>query len=262
MRNTVSSRSFMALSCRAAAGVARATNRSEGFQKDLTTLPRRENKIASIFGLLVIIILSGCAALPLVSFTPFSDGEQSILMDDFSYRILDTDQTITVHAGFVTDFASTPRALWAVLPPFGTYQRAAVIHDYLYWDQSCSIDQADKILMIAMYESNVDKIKREIIYRAVRRYGKKAWDNNKKEREIGLPRFIPIEYLPSPSQILSDTIEHDDKLYIDSNDTWDKYRIRLAKANRTPKFEPLSSNPSGPPSYCNVPDHIWERIKK
>lgn len=32
----------------------------------------------------------------------------------------------------VTDLASTPRFLWAFLPPHGKYKFAAVIHDFLY----------------------------------------------------------------------------------------------------------------------------------
>ena len=40
-------------------------------------------------------------------------------------------RTITAPAGFVTDGASVPRFLWAVLPTWGSYSRAAVIHDYL-----------------------------------------------------------------------------------------------------------------------------------
>ncbi len=39
--------------------------------------------------------------------------------------------TFTVPAGFVTDFATSPRFLhWLVLP-YGAYTRAAVLHDYL-----------------------------------------------------------------------------------------------------------------------------------
>jgi len=50
-----------------------------------------------------------------------------------------------VPAGFVTDFASTPRALWSVIPPTGRYQLAAVVHDFLYWDQGCTREQADTV---------------------------------------------------------------------------------------------------------------------
>jgi hypothetical protein len=39
--------------------------------------------------------------------------------------------SITVPAGFITDGASIPRPLWWLLPTWGRYSRAAVIHDYL-----------------------------------------------------------------------------------------------------------------------------------
>src|SRR6266850_4958854 len=70
-----------------------------------------------------------------VPFTPFGDGQDSVLMADLKYQIGNTNYVIIVPAGFVTDFASTPRAIWAVLPPVGQYQLAAVVHDFLYWDQ-------------------------------------------------------------------------------------------------------------------------------
>ena len=38
---------------------------------------------------------------------------------------------ITVPTGFVTDGATVPRPLWGVLPAWGTYSRAAVVHDFL-----------------------------------------------------------------------------------------------------------------------------------
>ena len=39
---------------------------------------------------------------------------------------------VTVPAGFVTDGASIPRFMQAVLPPFGKWSRAAILHDYLW----------------------------------------------------------------------------------------------------------------------------------
>lgn len=44
---------------------------------------------------------------------------------------LGSGRHITVPAGFETDGASVPRFFWAVLPTWGKYSRAAVIHDYL-----------------------------------------------------------------------------------------------------------------------------------
>ena len=42
------------------------------------------------------------------------------------------DFNVTVPIHFKTDFASTPRFLWAFFPPYGKYTEAAVLHDYLY----------------------------------------------------------------------------------------------------------------------------------
>lgn len=49
-------------------------------------------------------------------------------------------QTIVVPQGFPTDLATVPRIFWWMIPPQGTYEAAAVLHDYLCtqlnrWDQ-------------------------------------------------------------------------------------------------------------------------------
>lgn len=41
--------------------------------------------------------------------------------------------SIVVPMGFETDGASVPEILWDLLPAWGTYSRAAVVHDYLCW---------------------------------------------------------------------------------------------------------------------------------
>jgi threonine/homoserine/homoserine lactone efflux protein len=48
-------------------------------------------------------------------------------MSELSYRIGDTTHIIVVPAGFVTDFASTPRAIWSVLPPLHRAWRANTV---------------------------------------------------------------------------------------------------------------------------------------
>ena len=67
--------------------------------------------------------------------------------------------------GFVTDFASIPQAFWSFgLSAHGRNSKAAIVHDYLYWTQGCSREQADNLLMIAMKESSVDTGQRIAIY--------------------------------------------------------------------------------------------------
>jgi len=55
------------------------------------------------------------------------------LVSSFRFHIGgdDSDEIITVPVGFITDFASIPQIFWNILPPFGPYGKAAVIHDAL-----------------------------------------------------------------------------------------------------------------------------------
>ena len=163
-----------------------------------------------------------------VPLTPFGDGQDSVLMADLVYQIGTTSHVIVVPAGFVTDFASTPRAIWSVLPPTGRYQLAAIVHDFLYWDQRCSREQADDLLRVAMAESRVDPKQRDVIWRAVRSFGNSAWTANARAKAAGQPRIIPPADLPIPVLV-----------------TWQDYRaLLIAKGVR-----PLSA-PAGPPTYC------------
>jgi hypothetical protein len=61
------------------------------------------------------------------------DGRQYRLLTAFQYDSSLT--TITVPAGFVTDFASVPKLFWNLLPPTGRYGKAAVVHDVLQQDR-------------------------------------------------------------------------------------------------------------------------------
>ena len=62
------------------------------------------------------------------------DGKFWEVQAPFSYAVGAPDGTTVVHvpAGFRTDFASTPRILWSLIPPTGWYGKICVIHDQLY----------------------------------------------------------------------------------------------------------------------------------
>lgn len=97
-------------------------------------------------------------------------------LDEVDYMRPD-GEVVVVHKGFVTDFASVPRALWSVLPPFGMYTAAAVIHDFEYFRQIRPRPEADQIFLEAMIELNVRRWKRASMYRAVRMFGDRPWRN-------------------------------------------------------------------------------------
>lgn len=104
-------------------------------------------------------------------------------------------QKVRVPSGFVTDFASIPRIFWSVLRPDGDYTYPAIIHDFLYWDQSTSRVDADLVLKYAMQDFRVDASASETIYRGVRVGGKAAWDGNAKLKRSGERRVLKV--LPS-----------------------------------------------------------------
>ena len=164
---------------------------------------------------------------------PFGDAQDWILFSPLVYTIGSTQDTITVPVGFVTDLASTPQMLWSAgLTPAGQYSRAAIIHDYLYWSQNCTRDQSDRLLLIAMKESNVGTIQEDLIYAAVHAAGGKAWDNNKKEKTAGLPRILPAANR-NPN---------------DPNMIWSVYRSQLFKSGVKDDPDPPNS------SYCHYGD--------
>ena len=79
---------------------------------------------------------------------------------------------VTAPAGYETDGASVPRAVWWLLPPFGSYREAAVIHDYLFEVQKVGgkrigVTEANMHLLWGMEDLGVSWWKRQAIYRAV-----------------------------------------------------------------------------------------------
>jgi Protein of unknown function (DUF1353) len=165
-----------------------------------------------------------------VPMTPFGDGQDSVLTQDLQYRVLQTTFVIVVPAGFVTDFASTPRALWSVIPPTGRYQLAAVVHDFLYWDQGCTREQADAVFRVAMAESNVKPFERDLMWQAVRNFGQSAWNENAAAKQAGKPRIIPTAYMNIPPLV-----------------TWPEYQTQLITQGVTPMPTPPTA-----PTYCTA----------
>jgi hypothetical protein len=97
---------------------------------------------------------------------------------------------VTVPVGFVTDFASIPRAFWSLLRPDGIYAYAAVIHDWLYWEQDRSKDTSDMTLKFAMQDFKIDAVTVNAIYAGVSAGGGSAWADNKRLKASGEKRIL------------------------------------------------------------------------
>ena len=117
------------------------------------------------------------------SFTTPLVGEYNDAMDIFTlcqpfrYRIGSetSENIITVPAGFVTDFASTPFFIQWLLPHTGLYGKAACLHDYLYQTGMYEREVCDKIFLEAMLVLGVPEWKAYSMYKAVRIFGNKYY---------------------------------------------------------------------------------------
>lgn len=142
-------------------------------------------------------ILTGSELRQAVPFTKFDaklsieyDAEASKLLDKDYWRVVtpfkyyvgaEADQKwVYVPAGFLTDGASVPWPLWSILPPWGPYGQAAVVHDILCETMTYYVDgvevpihsrkTADDIFLEAMAVAGVSKWKRWTLYAGVRAY--------------------------------------------------------------------------------------------
>lgn len=134
--------------------------------------------------------------------SPLADGKTWVLVEPFAYDVgeLGSSDTVVVSKGFKTDFASIPRVFWMVLPKWGKYGNAAVIHDWIYSCHERSREEADNILLEAMDVLSVPKWQRILIYQAVRYFGGFAWVRNQWDQEAGYSRIMEEGELKSLSR--------------------------------------------------------------
>ncbi len=123
-----------------------------------------------------------------LSVSPLPDGMQWRLNERLRYTSTLLGGAIDVPPLFVTDFASIPRIAWSILPPWGLYGSAAIVHDWLYWTQPCSRDMADDVLREAMTLLGVETGVIDQIHQAVHLFGQHAWDHNAYLRAHGYTR--------------------------------------------------------------------------
>jgi len=122
----------------------------------------------------------------------------AVVMRPYAYKHDLLQERIEIPSGFITDFASIPSALWSFVQPFGRHAPAAVVHDYLYaLQQDGTRKQADFIFRAAMADSGVSFLRRNLMYFAVRLFGKKPFNHNQDwrfvETDFGEPIDPPLE---------------------------------------------------------------------
>lgn len=115
-------------------------------------------------------------------------GEEWILVDAVTCKVnLENPITkepvtyITVPARFKTNFASIPKIFWFIYGPTGKYNRAALVHDYLYTCQRYSKKWCDKAFLDLMDQSEIGPWTRYPIYYSVKFFAFFAFNKCKKE---------------------------------------------------------------------------------
>lgn len=118
------------------------------------------------------------------------DGRVHEVVSAVQYRATN-DTLYVVPAGFRTDGASVPRALWWLYPPFGDdYEPAAILHDYLYQHaedftgtdpgHKLSRAEADGLMLDAMEALEFRPSGRRTIHAAIRAGGWRTWGRYRK----------------------------------------------------------------------------------
>ena len=109
--------------------------------------------------------------------SPLPDGRHWRLVFGFGYDVgyEGSSDRVSIPAGFVTDFASSPPPIWWLIPPWGKYGKAAVVHDYLYQTKTRTRKQTDDIFREAMIVLSVNPVRVFLMYWAVRLFGWLAW---------------------------------------------------------------------------------------
>ncbi len=109
-----------------------------------------------------------------------SGDAEWVLLSDFRALILHGDdaQQITVPMGFVTDLASVPRLPGLFLLFGGRARKPAVIHDWLYQQQTTDREYADAVFFAAM-ATDQNWFTRTFMWLGVRVGGWAVWERRK-----------------------------------------------------------------------------------
>jgi Protein of unknown function (DUF1353) len=112
-----------------------------------------------------------------------------------------TDRFV-VPAGFRTDFASVPRAFVWLIPKYGRYTKAAILHDFLCAESKngrFDRDDADGLFRRAMRELGVPFLRRWLMWAAVS--VATQWTKVRRTRRVSAKRIAQLLVIAIPSVV-------------------------------------------------------------
>jgi hypothetical protein len=127
-------------------------------------------------------------------FSPVPNSDDWIVRGEIRFYSAILGRVITVPLLFITDLASTPFWLWWKYPPSGKYDLAVILHDWLFWTQQCTFDEANQVLREAMLICGCKQKDANNFYWGVRLGSKGVWDGYAKQTDADrLKGFAIIE---------------------------------------------------------------------
>jgi hypothetical protein len=127
------------------------------------------------------------------------DPDTWTVVDPLIYR--GRRDTFTVPAGFRTDFATVPRVVVWLIPRFGRYTLAAVLHDWLVTEGlrtgAVSSRDADGLFRRVMREQGVPTARRWLMWTGVR-LGALANSSRRRGWWISAPGVVVLSVLAAP----------------------------------------------------------------
>lgn len=127
------------------------------------------------------------------------DANRWALVDQLVYQ--GRWQVFVVPAGFRTDFATVPRVVTWLVPRFGVYTLAAILHDWLCTEGirsgAVTSRQADGIFRRVMRESGVPVLRRWLMWAGVR-WGALATPRRRPGWWYSAPGVLAISVLAAP----------------------------------------------------------------
>lgn len=169
----------------------------------------------------IILILAGCATVGRPTVTQLTINPPVFLVANPLVFTTDDGQQFFVPAGFVTDLASIPKWLWWWQAPHEGTLAPAIIHDFLYWEQPCTKDEADAVIFVAMKQTGMSNASIDGVYMGVRTpFGQAAWDENKDAKARGEVRFFTSAFT-----------SHLTNSNLDSKSTWSTIQAEAIQKN-------------------------------
>lgn len=107
-------------------------------------------------------------------------GRSADVTEDYTVQ-LGYKTFLTIPKGFHTDFISSPRWTWSIIPPWGKSSPAAVVHDYFYSTGKCTQKEADKMFLKLLKVLDVIFWRRQTMYWILRFFGHKAWEEHREK---------------------------------------------------------------------------------